>query len=312
VTFQRICSLLPSTTEIVCALGLADNLVAITHECDYPAGIESKPRVTRSAVDHEHLSPGQIDSAVRSQLSEDDTLYHLNSELLRSLRPDLILTQELCDVCAVSFERVRRFAGELDGARVVSLDPHHFWEVLECLRTVGDLTGTRGRAETLIAAYNHRIGLVASRTVAVANRPRVALLEWLDPYFRAGHWTPEIIELAGGIPVTGAKGEDATVMPVTELAAAAPDAIVVAQCGFDLERSVAEAKKLTWPAEWRDVPAFRNGEVYVVDGNAYFSRPGPRIVESLEIMAEILMPSVFSGLAPSGSYTRLELGVSHA
>lgn len=313
MTALRICSLLPSTTEIVCALGLAGNLVAITHECDFPTGIEGLPRVTRSAIDHEHLSPSEIDAAVRSKLNATDTLYHLKSDLLESLHPDLILTQELCDVCAVSFDRVREFASETGGnAKVASLDPHHFWEVLECIRTVGKLTGAEQRAEELIAAYNTRIGLVAAKAAAVRARPRVALLEWLDPYFRAGHWSPEVITLAGGLPVTGAQGEDATTMEPDELTAAAPDVVVVAQCGFGLERSVEEARKLRWPAEWAGLPAFRNSQIFVVDGNAYFSRPGPRIVESLEIMAEILHPGLFPGLAPVGSFLRLESGVLHA
>ncbi len=304
--YERICSLLPSATEIVCALGLTDRLVAVTHECDYPPEVLAKPRATFSKIDHENLSLLEIDIAVRGQLEGAGTLYELDAALLDRLTPDLILTQQLCDVCAVSFDRVQRVAADLpNGPKVISLDPHHLQDVLDCIALVGSLTGTEAQAEAVLADCYRRIGRVSSVASKVTRPVRTVLLEWLDPPFRAGHWTPEIIQLAGGVDAVGRAGEDATVLDWQELIEFAPEVVVIAQCGFGLERSVAEARAMRWPVGWDTIPAAQQGQVYVVDGNAYFSRPGPRIVDSLEIMAEILHPGLFPGIAPEGSYVRL-------
>jgi iron complex transport system substrate-binding protein len=304
---QRIISLLPSATEIVYALGLGDRLVAVTHECDYPTDAASKPKATFSLIAQDALPALEIDIAVREALRANGTLYDLDRAVLESLQPDLILTQQLCDVCAVSFDRVRIVAADLGAPKVVSLDPHHLRDVLETIRTVGRLTGTEERAEAIVADAYRRIGRVATTAAGIRDRPRVLVLEWLDPPFRAGHWTPEIVQLAGGEDRVGRAGEDATVVEWSEVLAFAPEVVIIAQCGFDLARSLAEARRTRWPAGWAEVPAVRTGHIYVVDGNAYLSRPGPRIVESLELVAEILHPGFFAGLAPPGSYCRLDV-----
>lgn len=303
---QRIVSLLPSATEIVYALGLGDRLVAVTHECDYPDDARVKPKATFQVIPQDSLTALEIDIAVRDALRANGTLYDLDRGVLESLQPDLILTQQLCDVCAVSYDRVRVAAAELGAPTIVSLDPHHLRDVLESIRAVGRLTGTEERAEALVADAYRRIGRVATITAGIRARPRVVVLEWLDPPFRAGHWTPEIVQLAGGYDRVGCPGEDATVVEWGEVLAFAPEVVIVAQCGFDLARALSEARRTSWPAGWSDVPAVRTGHVYVVDGNAYLSRPGPRIVESLELVAEILHPGFFAGLAPVDSYCRLD------
>jgi iron complex transport system substrate-binding protein len=304
---QRIVSLLPSATETLYALGLGDRLVAVTHECDYPPDALTKPKATYSLVAHETMTALEIDIAVRDALQTDGTLYDLDRQLLDSLRPDLIVTQELCDVCAVSFNRVRDAAAAIGGPRVVSLDPHHLRDVLDNILLVGRLTGAEERATALVEDAYRRIGRVAAVAAGIRRRPRVVLLEWLAPPYRAGHWMPEIVELAGGDEQLGRAGEDAAAVEWSAVMAAQPEVVIIAQCGFDLARSVHEARRVAWPDGWTDLPAVRDRQVFVVDGNAYLSRPGPRIVESLEVVAEILHPGHFAGFAPPGSYCRLEL-----
>ena len=303
---QRIVSLLPSATEVVYALGLGDQLVAVTHECDFPSDALTKPKATYSLVAHESMTALEIDIAVREALGTDGTLYDLDRQLLASLRPDLILTQELCDVCAVSFNRVRDAAAALGGPRVVSLDPHYLRDILENILLVGRVTGTEERAAEVVKDAHRRIGRVAAVTAGIRRRPRVVLLEWLAPPYRAGHWMPEIVRLAGGDEQLGQAGEDAAVVEWSRVVAAQPEVIIIAQCGFDLARSVHETRRVAWPDGWSDLPAVRDRQVFVVDGNAYLSRPGPRIVDSLELVAEILHPGHFAGLAPRGSFCRLD------
>ncbi|MCS6802137.1 MAG: cobalamin-binding protein [Chloroflexota bacterium] len=302
---QRIVSLLPSATEIVYALGLGDRLVAVTHECDYPEAAATKPRATYSLVKHESLTALEIDIAVRDALQNEGTLYDLDRALLETLRPDLILTQQVCDVCAVSFDRVCVAAPSFGDPQIVSLNPHHLHDVLDNILLVGRVTGTEERACALVDEAYRRIGRVATIAAGLRVRPRTVVLEWLDPPYRAGHWTPEIVHLAGGDDHVGRPGQDATVVDWQEVLAFAPEVIIIAQCGFDLARSMTEARRVRWPAGWEAVPAVRAGRVYVVDGNSYLSRPGPRIVDSLELVAEILHPEAFAGLAPAGSYCRL-------
>lgn len=304
--YERICSLLPSATEIVCALGLGDKLLAVTHECDYPAEVAGKPRATYSRIKHETMSTLEIDIAVDGQLAGEGTLYMFEEGLLDRLQPDLILTQELCDVCAVSFDRVLAAANELTSQpRVVSLDPHHFQDILDNVRIVAALTGTEDRADALLTGWYERIGRVAAAAATIRNRPKVALLEWLNPAWRSGHWNPEVVALAGGVDGLGNQGSNASRLDWQEVLDYNPDVVVIAQCGFGLERSLSDVRGFGWPEGWQHVRAARDGQIYIVDGNSYFSRPGPRIIDSLEIMAEILHPGLFAGLAPAGSYVRL-------
>jgi iron complex transport system substrate-binding protein len=289
---MRIVSLLPSATEIVCELGLGGSLVGVTHECDYPAFVRALPKVTRTLVPHDAPS-GAIDAQVREKLEGARALYGLDLEVLERLKPELIVTQALCDVCAVAESEVTAAACALPGApRVVNLEPMRLAEVFDCLRMVGEAAGVPARADEVVARLEARVAAVESRTRGVAERPRVALLEWIDPPFGCGHWSPEIVRLAGGVEVVGREGQPSRTTPWPEIVAAAPEVLVVACCGFDRARTRQDLPLLASYAGFRELPAVRTGRVHLLDGNAYFSRPGPRLVDSLEILAHALHPDL--------------------
>ena len=300
---QRICSLLPSATEIVYALGLEDRLVGVTHECDYPLAAQIKPHVTSSVIDSEGLSAREIDQAVRESLAEQATIYHLDRDLLEEIRPDLILTQELCDVCAVGTREVRAVLASLPARpQLVSLEPRTLAEVFDSILLLGRLTGTLRHALTVVDALRCRLGEVRQ---AVAGRPpvRVLTLEWVDPVFVGGHWVPEMAQIAGGHDVLGRAGEPSREVGWPDVSESTPDVIVAMPCGFGLERTEQELARASLPPEWDELPAVQAGRVFVVDGSSYFNRPGPRLVDGVEILAAILHPDVFSQ-APPASFAR--------
>jgi iron complex transport system substrate-binding protein len=302
---RRICSLLPSATEIVCALGLADSLVGVTHECDYPPEIEATARVTSSVIDSEGLSSSQIDAAVRDNLEQQSTIYHLDGRRLDELQPDLILTQELCDVCAVGTDEVRQVVSTLRvQPRIVSLEPTSLEGVFESILLVGRLTGRLRLAMTLVMNLQGRLEAVAQ---AVAGRPvrDVLTMEWIDPVFVGGHWVPEMVSLAGGRDVLGVPSRPSRQVGWEEVLATAPDCVVAMPCGFGLERSRAEMAATHFPGGWDALPAVRNREVFVVDGSSYFNRPGPRLIDGVEILASILHSEAFSR-APANSFSRFD------
>ena len=289
---MRIVSLLPSATEIVCALGLYDQLVGVTHECDWPSEVKRLPRVTRTLIPKD-ASSTEIDALVRDQLRTRQALYTLDMSLLETLRPDLIVTQALCDVCAVADDDVHAATQSLSTRpQVINLAPRSFGDVLDCLRLVGSAAQVPARAEHVIASLRARIDALAVRSAAAVRRPRVVLLEWLMPPFSCGHWTPELVHLAGGIEMLGRAGERSRALRWSEVEAAQPDVIVIACCGFDLARTQQDLIALASMPEWRRLSAVRNHPVYVIDGSHYFSRPGPRLVDSLEILAHALLPEI--------------------
>ncbi len=288
---MRICSLLPSATEIVCALGLEAELVGITHECDFPPSVHRLPRVTRSAVESERLSSGQIDALVASHLHDHRGLYQLDRELLERLNPDLILTQELCDVCAVSYDEVQDAVRALFGERtVLSLEPTRLDEVFEAIERVGAVTGRDAAASELTSALRRQVDAVEQVLAGVSERPRVACIEWLDPPWLGGHWVPELVARAGGLDPLGEAGSPSVRASWEQVAAAQPDVIVLMPCGFDVARTRREFDATPRPPQWNDLPAVRAGRVYAVDANSYFSRPGPRLVEGLRLLAGLLHP----------------------
>jgi iron complex transport system substrate-binding protein len=302
---QRICSLLPSATEIVYALGLEERLVGVTHECDYPPAALLKPKVTSSIIDAEGMSSSQIDQAVRESLADQATIYSLDEQLLAELQPDLILTQELCDVCAVGSGLVRETVSALPGSpQIVSLEPRTLGEVLDSILLVGRLAGEVRRAITLVDSLRQRIEAVR-RAVSARPTRQVLTLEWTDPVFVGGHWVPEMVEIAGGHDVLGAPGNPSREVSWEEIAATAADVVVAMPCGFGLERSGQELERTDFPPQWGTLPAVSEGSVFVVDGSSYFNRPGPRLVDGVEILATILHPDVFSK-APVGSFRQRE------
>ena len=292
---MRIVSLVPHATELLFALGLGDDVVAVTHECDFPLEVLELPRVTRDVLPA-GLGAAEIDAAVRERTQQGKAIYELDEDRLEELEPDLIVTQELCAVCAVSYDDVVEVAGRLATApRVVSLDPKTLGEAMGDIRTIAQATGVRDAALELVTRQRARIDAVR-RAVKDADPVRVAAIEWLDPVFIAGHWTPQIIELAGGADVLGFAGEHSEQSTWETVAAARPEVVVVMPCGYDAERSREEA--LRYAAELRGVGARRT---VAVDAAAYFSRPGPRLVDGLELMAHVLHPDLVPG-APGAVY----------
>jgi iron complex transport system substrate-binding protein len=283
---MRIVSLVPHATELLFALGLGDDVVAVTHECDFPEAALSLPHVTRDRLPA-GLTTAEIDAAVREYTERGEAIYELDAERLHELEPDLIVTQELCPVCAVSYDDVRAVASTIaTQPRVVALDPHTLGESFGDVRTIAQLTDTRDAALELIARQRARVDAVRV-AVRGAERVPVAAIEWLDPVFVAGHWTPQIVELAGGIDVLGFAGERSEQATWEMVAAAAPRVVVCMPCGYDAERSHEEA--LAHADALRTVGAER---IVAVDAAAYFSRPGPRLVDGLELMAHILHPDL--------------------
>jgi iron complex transport system substrate-binding protein len=283
---MRIVSLVPSATEMLFALGLGSDLIAVTHECDYPPAARELPKITRDVLPA-GLTSAQIDAAVKEHTLAGESIYQLDTEALEDLRPDLIVTQALCSVCAVSYDDVREIADQLDPRpQVVSLDPHTLGEVLGDARTLAEATDARDAAVDLVRDASDRIDRIRL-TVRNARRPRVAALEWLDPPFAAGHWMPQLIEYAGGDDVLGFPGESSEQVEWDAVEAAQPDVVIVMPCGYDAEIAHREAEM------HRDqLAAIGAGEVVAVDASSYFSRPGPRIVDGLELLAGILHPEL--------------------
>ncbi len=290
----RIVSLLPSATEIVCALGLVESLVGVTHECDYPPEVAKLPRLTASRISHETMTSAEIDHAVRSQLDGHGSIYELDEEQMRALRPDLILTQELCEVCAVSYKEVERAARMFEtDVRVVSLEPNTIEDIFENLRTVGRLTGKGPEAEELVSHLRSRLDRVAAALANVPRRPRTLMLEWLEPAFAPGHWVPEQVMIAGGDHAFGRAGRPSVTTTADEIKAYAPEVIVLIPCGYYKEDILRQLPQARLPAGWDELPAVYAGQVWAVDATSYFSRPGPRVVEGAEILARILHPEIF-------------------
>jgi len=295
---MRICSLLPSATEIVFALGLEDSLVAVTHECDYPPEAKRKAVVVKSAIDSNWPSD-EIDRAVKEHGREGRSVYAIDLQALREADPELILTQEICDVCAVDYDEVVRAASSLPRPpRVLSLNPHRLSDVLRDIEKVGEATGKRNEGEELARRLRARIQQVKEQASRSERRPRVACLEWLDPLYSAGHWVPEMIDLAGGEDGLAHAGEPSAEITWNKVRDFAPEIVVLMPCGFDMERTLKEIHRVRQLPGWQEIPAVREGRVFAVNGHAYFNRPGPRLVDGLEILAQIVHPEIFPWQAP--------------
>lgn len=291
----RIVSLVPAATEIACALGASRELVAVTHDDDFPPEVRRLPRVTRSTIPGETTS-GAIDALVRAAGERGESTFHLDAEVLRDARPEVILGQTLCAVCAVTLEQL---PPALEASpTVVPLDAGSLEGIFADIRRVARALGRAERAQELIASLRGRLAAV-ERAVAGRPRPRVACLEWVDPLMNGGHWVPEQVALAGGLDVLGVTGARSRVIGWEELVASAPDVLVLMPCGFDARRALADVPLLAERPAWRELPAVRTGRVFAVDGAAYFSRPGPRVVDGVEVLAAILHPAVMT--PPAGA-----------
>ena len=299
---MRICSFLPSATEIVYLLGLGDSLYGVSHECDFPGGASDKPKAVRSRIDSSSLSSQEIDAAVTNMMMRGESIYAVDEDVLQVARPDLVVTQRLCEVCAVSFEDVEEAVGRLDvSPTVLSLDPHGLEDVLDSIKLLGDHTDKQSVAHASVFNLRARIDVVRRAVAGASERPTVACIEWMSPVIGAGHWVPEMVETAGGRDALVEPGAPSPRLEFERVADADPDVIVMMPCGMNVEQAAAEFKALPDRDRWEDLRAFRLGRAYVVDSGALFSRSGPRLVDGIEIMARIVHPDLFQD-PPSSDY----------
>jgi iron complex transport system substrate-binding protein len=298
---RRIVSLLPAGTEIAAALGLMDQVVGVSHECDFPDEANARPRVTHCPVHNADLTSREVDEWVRRALRENGTIYIIDEPVLRKLRPDVILTQKLCGVCAVGYGTVARLAETLPGSpTVVNLEPSSLSDIFNDVRHVAEMCGVPDRAHEVIAQLSDRTKAVQRRANRIAHRPRCFLMEWVDPPFCSGHWGPELVEIAGGYDPLGRKHQPSVQIEWQKVLDTQPDVIVLALCGYDIDCARSDYEILRQFPDFDSLLAAQSGEIYLVDASAYFARPGPRIVDSLEILAGILHPGEFPEFASRG------------
>ena len=308
---MRIASLLPSATETVAALGLTQHLVGVTHECDYPESVRKLPRLTQSLLPN-GLSSAEIDEAVRISQRDKHTIYGLDTELLARLEPDFVLTQSLCEVCAVPRSAVDEAVCSMPvAATVLSLDPSSLEEMLDDIVRVGRTLGCAERADAVVAWLRRRVDTVRDKASSATKRPRVFCAEWLDPIFCGGHWLPEMVSIAGGEDALGRPFTDSVRVDWQAVREWAPEVLIMMPCGFDAAGALGEARCMTRRDGWQDLPAVRDGKVYVVDANAYYARPGPRLVDGVEILGRLLHPEVFDEPLAEGVAYRLVEGYSN-
>jgi iron complex transport system substrate-binding protein len=291
---MRIVTLLPSATEIVCALGFEAELVGRSHECDYPLSVARLPALTEAKFNPEGTS-AEIDQRVKKIVADALSVYRVDAPKLRELRPDVIVTQSQCEVCAVSESDVEAAVAEWLGTRprIVSLAPYALDDVFTDMQRVADSLGASARGVELVAHLRNRLVAIAGKARDASLRPTVATIEWIDPMMAAGNWMPTLVEMAGGTNLFGTAGEHSPWMKFDDLAAKDPDVILISPCGFNMDRAAKDLPALTNQPKWQQLAAVRNRRVFMADGNQYFNRPGPRIAESLEILAEIVHPELF-------------------
>jgi iron complex transport system substrate-binding protein len=292
---------------MACALGLGDQLVGITHECDYPPEVQGKPIVVRSFLPIETMSQPEIDAAVSQRIRDGLSLYEVDEKLLQELAPDIILTQDLCQVCAPSGNEVTRALELLPKKpQILWLTPKSLEEIFENLRELGHATNRVNEAEGLIGAGRSRLGKIAGITHTLPRRPRVFCIEWLDPIYCSGHWMPEMVAIAGGVDSLARNGADSVRIPWDEVLNWAPEVLIITPCGFNLDKVIEQTPLLFGNPGWPELPAVRNGRVYAVDANSYFARPGPRVVEGTELLAHLINPEIFVWKGPPAAFQRIE------
>ena len=294
--------MLPGATEVIAALGLADDLVGISHECDYPPAIKHKPVMVRATIDGDRSSSAEIDHQVNAAVKAGRRLYELDEGLFTRAQPDLVITQDLCHVCAVTPSQLQQAIGALPyRPQLLSLNPLNLDDVLKDVERIGAATKRTAEAQTLTAALRSRLESIRAQVKSAHECPTVACLEWLSPLYAAGHWVPQMVEWAGGLDRLGSAGTTSRQVTWDQLLAAAPDVVVLMPCGFSVNRTLRELNQLTTHPGWEDLPAVRNGRAFAVDASSYFSRPGPRLVDGVAILASLFHPSRFEGTIPDGA-----------
>ena len=303
---QRIVSFLPSATEMACALGLGDRVLGVTHECDYPPEASTKPIVVRGVLPIENMTELEIDTAVTARLRDGLSLYQVDEALLRNIAPDLILTQDLCQVCAPSGNEVSALLKLLpDAPRVLWLTPKSLEQIFDNLRELGQATDRSRQAELLIEAGRARLETIAAATRAISHRPRVFCMEWTSPVYCSGHWVPEMVRIAGGVDDLACEGAYSVRVDWADVVRWAPEVLVIMPCGFDLPTTVQRARDIATYPGWSDIPAVKSGRVFAVSANAYFARPGPRVVDGTELLAHLIHPDRFDWNGPGDAIQRL-------
>lgn len=296
---MRIVSLLPSATEILFALGLDKEIAGVSHECDFPAAARSKPVVIRSRIP-EGTPPLEIDDMVRDFVSRGESLYAVDADLLERLSPDLIVTQDLCHVCAASPDDLAAVLARFEHPpEVLCLNPQNLGDVWRDILWVGEETCRGTRAERLVQQVGEKLAAIEQHVQAAEERPRVVFLEWLQPFYVGGHWVPEMIELAGATDALGTRGGPSFRVTLDEIVDAAPDVIVVAPCGYSAEQAREEYRSLLFPPEWQEIPAVRKGQVFALEANSYFSRPGPRLIAGIETLVRVFHSTAALNVNPA-------------
>jgi iron complex transport system substrate-binding protein len=289
---MRIVSLLPSATEILFALGFDQAVVGVSHECDFPPGARTKPVVIHSRMPHD-ASPAEIDALVREYAHRGESFYAVDAEMLERLAPDLIVTQDLCHVCAASPDDLATALSRFDRRpQVLCLNPQDLGDVWRDILWVGEETCHSPQAEALVKQIGARLGAIEQQLDASAHRPRVAFLEWLQPFYVGGHWVPEMIHRAGGEDVFGKPRTPSFRVALQDVVEASPEILLIAPCGYTAERARDEYRSIDFPDQWYAIPAVRNGRVYALEANSYFSRPGPRLITGLEALAKLFQPAI--------------------
>ena len=307
MTSARIVSFLPSATEMACALGLGDQLVGITHECDYPPEVQGKPIVVRNVLPIETMSQPEIDAAVTQRMRDGLSLYQVDEKLLQELAPDMIITQDLCQVCAPSGNEVTQALNLLPKKpQILWLTPKSLEGIFENLRELGQASGRVKEAEELIASGRARLEKLADATRNLSQRPRVFCMEWLDPVYCSGHWMPEMVEIAGGVDALARKGTDSVRIPWEDVLKWSPEVLIITPCGFNLDKVIELTPQLFSNPGWSELPAVRNDHVYAVDANSYFARPGPRVVDGTELLAHLFHPDLFHWKGSPEAFRRIE------
>jgi iron complex transport system substrate-binding protein len=306
---MRIASLLPAATEILYALGAGDEIVAVTHECDFPAEATRKPSLIRPRIDP-LAPPVEVDRCVSDLASRGESLYVVDTDLFATLAPDMIVTQDLCHVCAASPETLAAALARLPPGktpRVITFTPHTLADIWQGIIDIGDAVGRGSQAREFVAQLESKVSAVQSAVAAeppAAKRPRVLCLEWFDPPYVAGHWVPEMVRLAGGIDVLGCEAQSSIQVTWQQILKSQPDVILLMSCGYNLQRNQEAWASTSVPSGWEDLPAVKNDRVHAVDANSYFSRPGPRLAEGVNLLARLLHPSLVSGIAHFDSGSR--------
>ncbi len=303
---MKIYSFLPSATEIVYSLGLGDQLCGVTHECDYPPEAKTKPVVVQSLMDASNLTQREIDERVVESMTHGHGLYKINREILQRNKPDIVITQELCDVCSVSLRDVLKTVHELSReCKVISLTPKGLDGVLEDIVTVGSACGVEERARRIVGAFRRRIEMVQERTRNL-KKPRVFSMEWFDPIFASGHWVPEMVSICGGKDELGRAGQDSRRIRWEDVVSYNPEIVILMPCGFNLKRTIGDLPLLQKLRGWDTLDAVKNGRVYATDSSSYYSRSGPRLIDGLEMMAKMIHPEVFGRDLRAGACTLLD------